>query len=128
MTVSYLSFRVPYAANRDCMIVIQPQSSAYRAVCVDAATRWTIGCPSIPREPNGARPAISAADVIGMIGGYRLASAAVDIEADELASRIRRMSGELRLRRRLWRRRSGHRIGNLAPERPLTSTVAKRAP
>jgi hypothetical protein len=43
-----------------------------------------------------------------------------------LASRIRRMSGELRLRRRMWRRRSGHRIGNFAPERPLIPTVAKR--
>jgi hypothetical protein len=90
MTISYLSFRTPYSAYRDCMIVIQPQGpSAYRAVCVDAATRLTIGCPSVPRPPDGRRPAISAADVIGMVGGYRLASAAVDIEMDELARQTR---------------------------------------
>jgi hypothetical protein len=90
MTISYLSFRTPYSAYRDCMIVIQPQGpSAYRAVCVDAATRLTIGCPSVPRAPDGRRPAISAADVIGMVGGYRLASAAVDIEMDELARQTR---------------------------------------
>jgi hypothetical protein len=90
MTISYLSFRTPYSAYRDCLIVIQPQGpSAYRAVCVDAATRLTIGCPSVPRAPDGRRPAISAADVIGMVGGYRLASAAVDLEMDELARQTR---------------------------------------
>jgi hypothetical protein len=103
MTVSYLSFRVPYSANRDCMIVIQPQKAAYRAVCVDAATRLTIGCPSVPREQNGGRPAILPGDVIRMIGGYRLASAVVDIELDELAGRTRRISDQLRLRRRRGR-------------------------
>jgi hypothetical protein len=107
MTVYHLSFRVPYSAHRDCTIVIQPQKGAYRAVCLDAATRLTIGCPSIPRQPNGARPVVSATDVIGMIGGYRLASAAVDMETGELADRMRRMSGELRLRRRLGRRSRG---------------------
>src|SRR6476620_1688532 len=53
----------------DCMIVIQPNSSAYRAVCVDVATRLTIGCPSVSRAPDGTAPAILAADVISMIGG-----------------------------------------------------------
>jgi hypothetical protein len=105
MTVTHLSFRVPYSAHRDCMIVIQPLKAAFRAVCVDAATRLTIGSPSVPRGPDGRRPAISATDVIGMVGGYRLASAAVDIEADELAQRSQRISDELRLRRRVrWRR------------------------
>lgn len=107
MTVSYLSFRVPYSAHRDCMIVIQPQREAYQAVCVDAATRLAIGSPSIPRGPNGSRPSVSADDVIRLIGGmYRLASVAVDIEADELRRRTRRISDQLRLRRRLWRPRS----------------------
>jgi len=104
MTVSHLSFRVPYSAHRDCMIVIQPQRAAYQAVCVDAATKLTIGCPSIPRGPNGRRPAISADDIMGMIGGYRLASTAVDIEMDDLAERSRRIANGLRWRRRLRRR------------------------
>jgi hypothetical protein len=101
MTVSYLSFRVPYSSNRDCVIVIKPQRGAYQAVCVDAATRLTIGSPSIQRDPNGGRPSTSAADVITLIGSYRLASAAVDFEADELATRSRRISSRLRSRRRL---------------------------
>jgi hypothetical protein len=101
MTVSYLSFRVPYSANRDCVIIIKPQRDAYHAVCVDAATRLTIGSPSLPRDSNGGRPSTSAADVITMIGSYRLASAAVDFEADELADRSRRISNQLRSRRRL---------------------------
>jgi hypothetical protein len=101
MTVSYLSFRVPYAGNRDCVIIIKPQREAYQAVCVDAATRLTIGSPSFKRDSDGARPSISGADVIGMIGSYRLASAAVDLEADELADRSRRISSQLRSRRRL---------------------------
>jgi hypothetical protein len=101
MTVSYLSFRVPYSANRDCVIIIKPESEAYQAVCLDAATRRTIGSPSVRRDSNGARPQVSAADIIGMIGSYRLASAAVDFEADELADRSRRISSRLRSRRRL---------------------------
>jgi hypothetical protein len=41
-----------------------------------------------------------------MIGGtYRLASIAVEIGSDELARWSRRISDELQLRRRLWRRR-----------------------
>ncbi|WP_454616671.1 hypothetical protein [Bradyrhizobium cenepequi] len=101
MTVSYLSFRVPYSANRDCVIIIKPRREAYQAVCVDAATRRTIASPSLQRDSNGARPRISAAEVIGMVGSYRLASAAVDLEADELADRSRRISSQLRSRRRL---------------------------
>jgi hypothetical protein len=101
MTVSYLSFRVPYSADRDCVITIKPQREAYQAVCVDAATRLTIGSPSLQRGSDGARPQVSAADVIAMIGRYRLASAAVDLETDELADRSRRISSQLRSRRRL---------------------------
>jgi hypothetical protein len=101
MTVSYLSFRVPYSANRDCVIIIKPQREAYQAVCVDAATRLTIGSPSLQRNSDGGRPSTSAADVITMIGSYRLAAAAVDFEADELADRSRRISSQLRSRRRL---------------------------
>jgi hypothetical protein len=100
MTVSYLSFRVPYSVNRECVIVIKPQREAYQAVCVDAATRQMIGSLFLPRDSNGARPQISAAEIVDRIGSYRLASAAVDLEADELADRSRRISSQLRSRRR----------------------------
>lgn len=102
MTISHLSYRVPYAADRRCVIVIRPQKEAYQAVCVDAATRLAIGSPSIPRGNDGRRPAVSADDVIRLVGGmYRLASIAVEIEGDDLARRTRRVSSQLRLRRRL---------------------------
>ncbi len=104
MTISYLSFRVPYADHRDCMIVIQPQKQVYRAVCVDAVTRLMIGCPSFQRGPDGGRPAIAADDVMDSIGRYRLASAAVDIEAEALAGRTRRITKEMLSSRRLSRR------------------------
>jgi hypothetical protein len=107
MTIYRLSFRESYTSNRDCMIVIQPQRAAYQALCIDAATRLTIACPPIPRGSDGSPPAISATDIMGMIGEYRLASTAVDIEALELAQRSRRISDRLRLHGRLRRRRSG---------------------
>ncbi len=111
MTVTQLSFRVPYSANRDCMIVIRPQKAAYQAVCIDAATRLTIGSPAVSRAPDGGRPVVTVDDVLRLIGGmYRLASVAVDIEADELARRTRRVSDQLRLRGRLWRRRRRSRL------------------
>jgi hypothetical protein len=47
----------------------------------------------------------NADEIIAKIGGtYRLASIAVEIGTDELARRTRRVSDELRLRQRLWRR------------------------
>jgi hypothetical protein len=61
-------------------------------LCIDAATRLTIACPPIPRGSDGSPPAVSAADIMGMIGEYRLASTAVDIEALELAQRGRRIT------------------------------------
>jgi hypothetical protein len=107
MTIYRLSFRQSYTSNRDCMIVIQPQRAAYQALCIDAATRLTIARPPVPRGSDGSPPAISATDIMGIIGKYRLASTAVNIEALELAQRSRRISDRLRLRGRLRRRRSG---------------------
>ena len=101
MTIYRLSFRESYTSNRDCMIVIQPQRAAYQALCIDAATRLTIACPPIPRGSDGSLPTISATDIMGMIGEYRLVSTAVDIEALELAQRSRRISNRLRLHGRL---------------------------
>jgi hypothetical protein len=76
-----------------------------RAMCTDAETGLTIGSPPIaPDRRNGD---ITPEEVIRMIGGtYRLAAVAIDIGTEELARQTRRISDELRLRRRLWRRRS----------------------
>ncbi|NEV00326.1 hypothetical protein [Bradyrhizobium uaiense] len=63
-----------------------------------------IGYP--PIAPNRSNVDITTEEVIRMIGGtYRLASIAVEIGTDELARQTRRISDELRIRRRLWRRR-----------------------
>jgi hypothetical protein len=67
--------------------------------------------PANPRGSDGSRPAISATDIMGMIGKYRLASTAADIQALELAQRSRRISDRLRLNGRLRLRRSGPRQG-----------------
>ena len=94
---------------RDCEITINSEElgSPYRAICTDAATGIIIGCSSIGSAPNKDPSTISAEDVLRMIGGtYRLASIAIEIEIDELARRSRRISDQLRSRRRLWRRRS----------------------
>lgn len=56
--------------------------------------------------PDGGRPVVTADNVLRLIGSMHcLTSVAVDIEADELARRTRRVSDRLRLRGRFWRRR-----------------------
>ena len=129
MTVFHLSFRVPYSAHRDCMIVIRPRGAAYQALCVDAATRSAIGCPSIPRGPGGSRPEISADDVIRLMGGtYRLASVAMDLDVDELARRTRRVSNRLEFHSRRASRAKGSfaTSGRIKP--PTYPAAARRCP
>jgi hypothetical protein len=109
MTISSLKLAGSQSGYRDCEITISSEElgSPYRAICTDAATGIIIGCSSIPSAPNKDPSTISAEDVLRMIGGtYRLASIAIEIEIDELARRSRRISDQLRSRRRLWRRRS----------------------
>jgi hypothetical protein len=109
MTISSLKLARSQSGYRDCEISISSVElgSPYRAICTDAATGIVIGSSSIPSALSGGPPTISAAEVIRMIGGaYRLASIALEIETDELARHSRRITDQLRLRRRLWRRRS----------------------
>jgi hypothetical protein len=77
--------------------------SPCRASGVDTARGFSVRCPAIQRLADGGRPPRAAAD---LVDGYRLAAMAVDIETGQLARRTRRISDRLRLRRRLWRRRS----------------------
>lgn len=107
MTISPLKLSESQSGYRDCEIAISSEElGSYRAICTDSATGIIIGCSSIPNAPNEGPSTISAEDVLRMIGGtYRLASIAIEIEIDELARRSRRISDQLRSRRRLWRRR-----------------------
>lgn len=108
MTISRLKLAGYQSGYRDCDISISAElGSPYQAICTDSETGIVIGSSSISSTARGDPQMISAAEIVRMIGGaYRLASIALDIEADELARRSRRLSDQLRLRRRLWRRRS----------------------
>ena len=109
MATTTLRVSAPQSPYRDCEIAFpgsaDPASPA-RVICTDSETGLIIGSPSIvPDRWDGQRD-LNAEHVIAKIGGtYRLASIAVEIGTDELARLTRRVSDELRLRRRLWRRR-----------------------
>jgi hypothetical protein len=110
MAVARLRVSAPQSPYRDCEITIVPSAdptAPARAICTDATTGLIIGSPSISPGCEDDQQDINGEDVIRMVGGtYRLASIAVDIATDELARQTRRMSDELRRRRRLWRRRT----------------------
>jgi hypothetical protein len=105
MAPAPLRVSAPQSPYRDCDVaVLEPEdpTAPSRAICTDTASGLIIGSPSI----SPGRDDIDADEVIRMIGGtYRLASIAVEIGTDELARQTRRISDELRLRRRLWRRK-----------------------
>lgn len=114
MALVPLRVSAPQSPYRDLDIAFtEPKNPTdlARATCMDAETGLIIGNP--PIAPNRRRGDITTEEVIRMIGGtYRLASIAVEIETDELARQKRRISNELRLRRRLWRRRMRSRHGS----------------
>ena len=109
MAPAPLRVNAPQSPFRDCEIeVIEPANpdASARAMCTDAATGLVIGSPSISPGRREGQQDLDPDEVIRLIGGtYRLASIAVEIGTEELARQTCRMSDELRLRRRLWRRR-----------------------
>ena len=108
MATTTVRVSAPQSPYRDCEIAfIEPADPASppRAMCTDAASGLIIGSPSILPDRGDGQHDLNAGQVIAKIGGtYRLASIAVEIGSDELARLTRRVSDELRLRRRLWRR------------------------
>jgi hypothetical protein len=109
MATTPLRVCAPQSPYRDCDIaVLEPGNSVTpaRAICTDAETGVIIGSPSILPGRRDGQQDVNAEEVIQKVGGtYRLASIAVEIGTEELVQRTRRISDELRLRRRLWRRR-----------------------
>ncbi|MET4445939.1 hypothetical protein ABIB75_004221 [Bradyrhizobium sp. GM2.2] len=107
MAVQALRITAPLSPYRDCEVVfMEPKeaSTPARAMCTDVGTGLIIGSPSVGADPREGD--ITPEEVIRLIGGtYRLAAIAIDIGTEELASQTRRISDELRMRRRLWRRR-----------------------
>jgi hypothetical protein len=105
MAPAPLRVSAPQSPYRDCdiaLLVSEDPTVPSKVICADAASGLIVGSTSI----SPGRDEINADEVIRMIGGtYRLAAIAVEIGTDELAKQTRRISDELRLRRRLWRRR-----------------------
>ncbi|MEW6148701.1 MAG: hypothetical protein AB1745_12015 [Pseudomonadota bacterium] len=119
MATALLRVSAPLSPYRDCDIAfMEPEdpTAPARAMCTDAETSLIIGSPSISPDRRGGD--ITPEEVIRMIGGtYRLAAIAIDIGTEELTKQTRRLSDELRLRRRLWRRKRRLGTGGLASPR-----------
>jgi hypothetical protein len=104
-----------------CEIVLlgdrQPKSAgSYLVTCTDTETGRFIGSTLLPADPNGGSPSVTLGDLVGLIGGrYRLASVFVEIEAERLARRTRRLSDRLRHRDRGWLRRARHSVSHESP-------------
>lgn len=80
----------------------------YTATCTDSATGIVLGRRLLPADPHGGPPSVTLGDIVEMIGGaYRLASITVEIEAQALSRRTRRVVDRLRSRDRRWRRGAG---------------------
>lgn len=109
MTTASLRVSAPQSPYRDCDIaLLEPEGPTVssRAICTDAASGLVIGSPLISRGLTDRQQDINVDEVIRLIGGtYRLASIAVEIGVEELERQTRRISDELRRRRRLWRRK-----------------------
>lgn len=107
MATAPLRVSAPLSPYRDCDIAfMEPEdpTAPARAMCTDAETTLIVGSPSISPDRRGGD--ITPEEVIRMVGGtYRLASIAIDIGTEELARQTRQISDELRMWRRLWRRR-----------------------
>ncbi|WP_229191872.1 hypothetical protein, partial [Bradyrhizobium brasilense] len=75
-----------------------------RVICTAADTGLIVGSPSIAPGREKSQRSVNPDEVIRLVGGtYRLASIAVEIGARDLTRQNRRISDELRRRRRLWR-------------------------
>ncbi len=107
MATTPLRVGAPQSPYRDCEIALVAPADPVglpRAMCTDAASGLIIGSPSILPDRRDGQQDLNAAEVIAKIGTYRLATIAVEIGTEELVRLTRRVSDELRLRRRLWRR------------------------
>ncbi|MFB9267559.1 hypothetical protein ACFFWD_31205 [Bradyrhizobium erythrophlei] len=109
MAIVPLRVTAPQSPYRDCdiaMLEAADPAAPARAMCIDAETGLIIGSPSLAPGHRDSQRIVNADEVIRLIGGtYRLASIAVEIGTNDLAKQSRRISDELRLRPRLWRRK-----------------------
>ena len=107
------TFNTPDLGWLTCEIVMlgDPErdlAASYRISCRDLETGRFVGSAVLPARPDGRPPRVSLGDIVGLIGGYRLASIYVEIESERLAKRKLAVSDRLRRRDRSWLRRAEH--------------------
>lgn len=78
----------------------------YRVTSSDRETGTTIGSYVVPAGPGGAPPSVSIRDIVASVGRYRIASIYVEIEAERLGRRSRRVADAVRRWHRAQRRRA----------------------
>lgn len=91
----------------EIVVVGNPESDAatqYRVTANDRDTSRFIGSVVIPAGSGGEPPVVTTADIVELIGGYRVASIYVQIESERLARVNRRICDGQRRRGRAWLR------------------------
>lgn len=78
----------------------------YRVTCADVASSVIMGRLFIPPDPISGAPEIDVEEIVERVGGgYRHSSITVDVATLKLARLDEKLARELRIRKRLWRRR-----------------------
>jgi hypothetical protein len=103
------TFDTPSLGWLTCEIVVldDPERHLTKSYCIrcrDLETGRFVGSAVLPARADGRPPPVSLGDIVGLIGGYRLASIYVEIESERLAKRNRAVSDHLRHRDRSWLR------------------------
>lgn len=89
----------------DIVVIGDPERDLiahYRVTCWERESGTFIGEAIAPPSPSGGPPVITIADILELIGGYRLASIIVEIEAERLVGISRRCINRERRRTRRW--------------------------
>lgn len=91
LDLSRVEWEIAIVADPEPELVAQ-----YRVTCSDRETGTFIGSAVAPPGPGGGPPVITVADVVELIGGFRIASVIVQVEAERLTRRSRRVSDAVR--------------------------------
>jgi hypothetical protein len=83
------TFNTPDLGWLTCEIVVlgDPEgdlAASYCISCRDLETGRFVGSTVLPARPDGRPPRVSLGDIVGLIGGYRLASIYVEIKSERL--------------------------------------------
>lgn len=91
LDLSRVDWEIAIVADPEPELVAQ-----YRVTCSDRETGVFIGSAVAPPGPGGEPPVITVADVVELIGGFRIASVIVQVEAERLTRRCKRVSDAVR--------------------------------